>query len=72
MRFINKEKLDKIKLEPNNMYVVIDFDRTITAKDSQDSWDAAATMLGEEFAKKSYELYQKYRPIEQEIGRAHV
>ncbi len=66
MRFINKEKLDKIKLDPHNMYVVIDFDRTITAKDSQDSWDAAATMLGEEFAKKSYELYQKYRPIEQD------
>lgn len=66
MRYINKEKLDKIELEPNNMYVVIDFDRTITAKDSQDSWDAAATMLGEEFAKKSYKLYQKYRPIEQD------
>ena len=66
MRYLNEEKLDKIKLDANNMYVVIDFDRTITAKDSQDSWDAAAIMLGEEFTKKSYELYQKYRPIEQD------
>ncbi len=66
MRYLNEEKLDKIKLDANNMYVVIDFDRTITAKDSQDSWDAAAIMLGEEFTKKSYDLYQKYRPIEQD------
>ncbi len=66
MQYIKKEKLDQIKLEPNNMYVVIDFDRTITAKDSEDSWDAAGKMLGEEFVNKSYKLYQKYRPIEQD------
>ena len=66
MRYINEKKLEKIKLEADNMYVVIDFDRTITAKDSQDSWDAAAIMLGEDFKQKSYKLYQKYRPIEQD------
>ena len=66
MQYINKEKLDKIKLEPSNMYVVIDFDRTITAGDSQDSWDAAATLLNKEFKEESYKLYKKYRPIEQD------
>lgn len=31
MQYINKEKLGKIKLDSNNMCVVIDFDKTITA-----------------------------------------
>lgn len=64
MKYLNQEKLNKIKLEANNMYVVIDFDRTITGKESVDSWDAAGYFLSDEFKEKSNELYQKYRPIE--------
>ena len=31
MKYIKKVKLDKIKLDKTNMYVAIDFDKTITA-----------------------------------------
>ena len=64
MIYINKEKLNYLKPNINNMYVAIDFDRTITGQQSSDSWDATGKLLGEEFAKKLNELYEKYRPIE--------
>ena len=64
MRYIKKEKLDKIKLDKTNMYVAIDFDKTITATESEDSWDATGKMLGKEFEIKLSNLYKKYRPIE--------
>ena len=52
MRYIKKVKLDKIKLDKTNMYVAIDFDKTITATESKDSWDATGKMLGKEFETK--------------------
>jgi len=61
MKYI-KEK--NIKLNKDNYYVAIDFDRTITASKSADSWDAAGKSSGEEFNQKMSDLYQKYRPIE--------
>ncbi len=64
MKYINKTKLEKIKLTKTNFYVAIDFDKTITSKTSCDSWDASGLKLGEEFRKKSNELYKKYAPIE--------
>ena len=64
MKYINKEKIEKIKLNKNNFYVAIDFDRTLTSKESCDSWDACGFLLGEDYKKESYELYQKYSPIE--------
>ena len=64
MRYIKKVKLDKIKLDKTNMYVAIDFDKTITATESEDSWDATGKMLGKEFEIKLSNLYKKYRPIE--------
>ena len=66
MKYINKEKLKEIKLNNNNFYVAIDFDRTITARQSCDSWDASGILLGDNFKKESYELYKKYSPIELE------
>lgn len=54
----------KIKLDKNNYFVAIDFDRTITAKESSDSWDATGKLLGTDFTKRMNELYEKYRPIE--------
>ena len=63
MIYLNSDKV-KEKLKKEEIYVVIDFDRTITYKDSADSWDAAGKMLGEEFKQKLGNLYEKYRPIE--------
>lgn len=64
MKYVNIEKLEKIKLTKSNFYVAIDFDKTITARESSESWDASGAILGEEFKKESYSLYLKYGPIE--------
>ena len=64
MKFINKEKIEKIKLNKDNFYVAIDFDGTITARKSCDSWDATGKMLGKEFQNKLDSLAKKYGPIE--------
>ncbi len=64
MKYINNEKLNKIKLNTQNFYVAIDFDRTMTTLNSSDSWDVAGKLLGEEFNEKILNLYQIYRPIE--------
>ena len=64
MKYIKQEKLNKIKLNKDNIYVAIDFDRTITSNNSDDSWDATGKCLGREFKNRLEELYQKYRPIE--------
>lgn len=61
MRYL---KETKIKLETGNYYVVIDFDKTITALESTDSWEATGKSLGEAFNQKMTERYQIYRPIE--------
>ena len=68
MRYINKEKLKKIELNKYNFFVAIDFDKTITATDSADSWDASGKILGDEFREKLYTLYYKYGPIEQDYN----
>lgn len=68
MKYINKEKLEKVKLAKSNFYVAIDFDRTITAMESCASWNASGDILGEEYKKKSNSLYTKYRPIEVEYN----
>lgn len=64
MIFINTDKLDNIKLNKNNVYIAIDFDRTITSMESIDSWDASGNILGKEFKKELEDLYEKYGPIE--------
>lgn len=64
MIYINTDKKEKLKITKENVYLVLDFDRTITAAKSTDSWDASGKLLGEEFKVKINELYQKYRPIE--------
>lgn len=64
MKYINEKKIEKLDINSNNLVVVIDFDRTITAKTSMDSWDASGLLLGKEFKEKLEKLYIKYRPIE--------
>ena len=68
MKYVNNEKLNRIKLTKSNFYVAIDFDKTITATESADSWDASGKILGDEFKEKLYNLYFKYGPIEQDYN----
>ena len=64
MIYLNEEKLNKIKLQEDNFFVAIDFDKTITSRKSSDSWGVCGNILGKEFNEKSELLYQKYAPIE--------
>ena len=66
MKYINTDQLEKIKLTKDNFFVALDFDKTLTAKESTDSWDASGRILGEDFQKKIDELHEKYGPIEQD------
>lgn len=64
MKFINTNKINKLQLKKDNMFIVLDFDRTITSFESADSWDACGELLGEEFKKEIEDYYKYYRPIE--------
>lgn len=66
----NKEKLEKIKLNKDNFYVIADFDKTITNGHSLSTWGVMANsnQLGDEYAKRRTELYQYYRPIEIDVN----
>ena len=64
MKYINSNKLNTLKMNENNTYFVIDFDRTITGEKSKDSWDIARKTLGTEIKKDMNNFYKKYRPIE--------
>lgn len=50
----------------NNLYVVADFDRTITSGNSKTSWSVLADtdLVPEEYTKERHRLYDIYRPIE--------
>lgn len=50
----------------NNLYVVADFDRTITSGSSLTSWSVLADtdLVPKEYSIERHRLYDKYRPIE--------
>ena len=58
MKYINTNKQEKLDINKDNTYIIIDFDKTMTSKESKDSWDIAATLLEEEM-KKKYKLTAK-------------
>jgi len=66
MKYVNLDKLEKIKLDKDNFFIVIDFDQTITSKNSQNSWEAVMNSgyISKEHLEKHNELYKKYKPIE--------
>ena len=64
MKYVNSNKLEKLKINSENTYLVIDFDKTITTEESRDSWDIAREFLGKEIKEEMELLYKKYRPIE--------
>lgn len=62
----NQEKINSLELNSNNFYVVADFDRTLTAGDSDSTWGvfANANQVSKEYKERRTALYNKYRPIE--------
>ena len=62
----NQEKINKVKLDSNNFYVVADFDKTLTEGTSNSTWGvlANANQVGAEYKERRTALYNKYRPIE--------
>lgn len=64
MIYVKKEKLEKCNLNKENMYVIMDFDGTITKHTKVDSWDVAGDSLSENFRNELVNLYDTYRPIE--------
>lgn len=66
MKFINTNQLEKLKITEDNYYVVLDFDKTLTSKESLDSWMAIADfeIYGKECKKEVEQLNAKYAPIE--------
>ena len=53
-------------LDPDRSYVLMDFDRTITAHDSSTTWGLLeeSKFVDPRYSKESLELYNEYRPIE--------
>lgn len=62
----NKEKLNEIKLNKDNFYVVADFDKTITEGYSISTWGvmANARNVAPDYTQRRTALYNHYRPIE--------
>lgn len=59
----NKEKLNKIRRE-KDFFVITDFDRTLTTKQSEPSMGIVPEFLGGECLEKRLKIFNKYRPIE--------
>ncbi len=66
MLYQNKGKLNQLSLTASNYAVLIDFDRTMTTIDSDDSWTVIQNpnFLNPDLSIKSNKLAQKYCPIE--------
>lgn len=70
MRYQNTNKIQNIKLNQDNYYVILDFDGTITSAESKDSWTAIIDfeIYGEECKKEIENLNGKYKPIESDYS----
>lgn len=64
MQHINTNKLEKFDLKKENIFIVLDFDKTITSFESKDSWGVCSSKLSKECNKKLDEIYEYYSPIE--------
>ena len=65
--FIHKNIKDKLPISDyDNLYVVAEFDRTITKGNSKTSWSilAHSDLVPKEYAEERQALYDIYRPIE--------
>lgn len=66
MLYVDEKKLNAISLNRDNFAVLMDFDRTITSKDSLGSWSVLENpkFMDKEFKKKSKKLVDTYYPYE--------
>ncbi len=67
MIIYKKETLDKIKdWQDNNIYILTDFDKTITSNKSQSSWGflKESDNINTEYIEERNKMYEYYRPIE--------
>ena len=71
MKFVKEEILKNIKLSKDNIYVLLDFDKTITSYNSVDSWAVAGMAAEKGCEEEVNELYEKYRPIEIDYNIAY-
>ena len=64
----NEKKINELeqKVNKDNICVFIDYDKTITSSESEDSWATSANKkaMGQEIANDLNKLYEKYAPIE--------
>lgn len=64
----NEKKINELKekINKDNICVFMDYDKTITSSDSEDSWATSANKkaMGQEIANELNKLYEKYGPIE--------
>ena len=67
MKYVNSNIINDVK---DNFYLVIDFDQTITSKDSVNSWEAIlkSKYIKEEHFIEQQKLYEKYKPIEIDLS----
>lgn len=70
MVYINEDKLKSINLDSNNFYVVMDFDKTMTTINSDDSWTVIQNpnILDPNLSIESLKLAKKYCPIEMDYS----
>lgn len=59
----NKEKVNKLK-QLENYYIITDFDRTLTTKESEPSMGIVPKFLGGECLKERTKIFNYYRPLE--------
>ena len=59
----NDKKLNMLK-NLSNYYVITDFDRTLTSKDSEPSMGIVPQFLGGECLKERTKIFEYYRPLE--------
>ena len=66
--FNNEKKIDELKQKINkdNIYVFMDYDKTITSSKSEDSWATTANKkaMGKAISNDLNKFYEKYGPIE--------
>jgi len=60
----NNEKLDRLKSLSNDFYVITDFDRTLTTKESEPSMGIVPKYLGGECLSERTKIFNYYRPLE--------
>lgn len=68
MKYIDNEKVKSVNLNDSNYFVAFDFDKTITALESHDSWFATGRILGPDYKKEMDKLYKIYAPIEMDYN----